>query len=252
MAITNAGGVATSSANASASSTLTITASLDNFLTNRWAIAVVTSDNLSSSDGETNTHQSISHGSLTWTKVKEWTNANGGAGNGVTTSVWFTQNDTGGNLGSGNTIGTVNFSSSVTRKCCGVHAFNATALYVHQTVTNDGDASSGFGSTSTSGLSSQEYLHFAAYGKEVNSTASLTLSSGFDGSIANQRSDATADAIIVRGEFDIATTTGVTANPTFTPSGDWSTILVAFAETAPSGGGSFKAAWAINSTVTIR
>src|SRR5438045_3121939 len=63
---------------------------LNGFTAGRVYVIVIATDNLSTSDGNTNLHSAYSDATGdTWTKAREFTNGQGTAATGATVSVWF-------------------------------------------------------------------------------------------------------------------------------------------------------------------
>jgi hypothetical protein len=81
-------------------------------------------------------------------------------------------------------------------------------------------------------LASAARLYFRGLGKEANSATSMTPSTSFT-QITGTRSRNNADAIMLRGEFRINTSTGETSNPTLAVSGDNAGIFMALVEADP-------------------
>lgn len=201
-------------------------------LADEVALLAISSTNTSTADGDNSEVSSVvDTASNGWTKLGEWTNANGSADAGVTVSLWQSRltatldGDAGANI-------TVNFASNRTDRCASVHRFTAAAALEIESgpvTPDDTDASNGFGSVAFSGLPSAARLYFRALGKEANTTTGLTVSANFT-AITGTRSRNNAAAVIVRGEFRINTSTGETSNPTLAVSGDTAGVFVALRE----------------------
>jgi hypothetical protein len=222
-------------ATSSASWTLAMAA---NLLANDWVIVVFALDNIGTSDGDGGEHDGVTGEGLTWIKLGEHRNGEGSAAAGCTVSAWLARNTT------GSTIGTLDIvlalsGGSVVDKAASAWKFSAgaaLALVPGSLQVNAQDASTGYGSATISGLPSVERLYFRALAKEVNASGQITPSSGFT-AIAAVRSRNNADAICVRGEFLIATSTGETSNPVHAVSGDTAGLFFALSEGEPSAGG---------------
>lgn len=233
MAITGVGTLGTGTSSLSSSSLLFTTAT-NSLAAGDYGILTVVTDNIATADGETNTHTSVSGGTGTWSKIGEYTNSPGGvAADGVTTSLWLFASS--GTNGTGTGIA-VNLSANCQDKVGSFYKFtvaSGTTLAVGtgftNPIVNEVTASNGFGSVAFSGLTNQEWLFFRGLGKEANSTTALTVSSGFT-AITNQRSRNNAAAVGVWGEFDVATSTGLTSNPTLAVSGDTAGVYAALYE----------------------
>ncbi|MGQ0565590.1 MAG: hypothetical protein ACT4OK_11035 [Gemmobacter sp.] len=201
------------------------------------AMLIVVTDNVSTSSGETNLHTSITGGTGSWTKVAEYTNGEGAAGAGVTTSLWIF--DASGSVPTGTTI-TINLAEAVVDKCCSGHVFARDSDKKLRIVAGSSpqfsevDAATGFGSSTISGLTSKQYLFIRALGKEANSTGNITPTSSY-GTFGAQRSRNDASAVLVRGERRVVTTTSQTSNPSMSVTGDTAGIFVAIEEYVPTG-----------------
>lgn len=197
-----------------------------------------TSNNSSTTDGDNNEHLTVtdSAGAVSWTKLGEYTNGEGAADAGVTTSIWYRPKQAG-DLASSSAI-TGTRTDARADQCMLAWEFScATELELDGGPTGDGvDASNGFGSASLSSLASKERLYFRALGKEANvaATNDLTPSTDFTAT-ANIRSRNNAAATCLRGEFRINTSTGETSNPTFAFSGDTASVFVGLVESAITG-----------------
>lgn len=199
---------------------------------NHFMLLTVVTDNSSSVDGDNNEHTSITGGTGTWSKLAEYTNSNGAAAAGCTTSLWLF-------MPSGNnpltTAFTINLASAVTDKVASGWVFSKSAntllrIDTETSVqTSQVDAGNDFGSSSFSALGSRPRLYFRALGKEANSNTALTVSANFT-TITAARSRNNANAVLVRGEFRINTSTGETSNPTLAVSGDTAGLFVALEE----------------------
>lgn len=239
MAITSAG-TQGSSGTPTAGSTLACltTGTGDGLPDEALMVLVVVGDNISSADGNNNEHTSITNGTLvgTWTKLGEHCNSNGAANAGVTVSVWLFE------ATAANAVSqtfTVNFSASTGHKVASFWEFAVAAgnslRLVGSPVTNDTDGSNDYGSVSTSGLGSKEYLHFRGLGKEANSTTQITATASYT-PITAARGSNNVNTVMVRGEWIISTTTGETSNPTLAVSGDTAGVFVTLEEYTPGAG----------------
>jgi hypothetical protein len=206
-----------------------------------FGLLVSVSDNTGTSDGDNNEHTSVSGGTGTWTKLGEYGNSSAGAAAGVVVSVWLFQAT--GTVSIGTSI-TLNFSSNRVDKSCSFWKFTKTASANIQLdtepatnpITSEVNAANGFGSSAFSGLASAARLYFRGLGKEANSTTAITVSAGPFVAISPQRSRNNADAVLVRGEFRISTSTGETSNPTLAVSGDTAGLFFALVEVANTDG----------------
>jgi hypothetical protein len=211
MAIT-AGASSGVSASFSSQTSWTGSFSVGGVAANDWVLVVIAADNINTTDADHNEHGFSGEG-LTWTKLGEYTNGEGGAALGVTVSAWLARNTTGSTIGTFDFTAT--FTSAVVDKCLTAYEFSAgaaLALVPGSLQSNAWDSGLGFGSVSISGLPSAERLYVRALAREDNSTAQITPSTNFTALQVN-RSRNNADAVIVRGEFRINTSTGETSNP---------------------------------------
>jgi len=200
------------------------------------AILSVATDNITTTDGATNDHTSVTGGTGTWTKLGEYTNGEGAAAAGVTTSLWLFQSTGTNAIG---TVFTINLSGAVVDKASTGFKYTVGAgNSLQPSATEVGiatDASNGYGSASFSGLSSLSRLYVRALGKEANTTTNITASTSFTRFGAQVRSRNNAAAIACTGEFRINTSTGETSNPTLAVSGDTAAVFAALEEYTPSG-----------------
>ena len=199
------------------------------------SLVVSVSDNISTLDGDNSEVTSVTDsGGNTYTKLGEYTNSGGAAAAGVTCSIWMSQLTTA--LATTATF-TINYSGNIVDRTAFNHGFSIGAgnkLRLSTTpVTTEVNAANGFGSAAFSGLSSLNRLYFRGMGKEANSTASLTPSTGFSLTIG-QRSRNNNAAVLARGEFLINTSTGETSNPTLAVTGDTASVFLALEEYTPA------------------
>lgn len=233
MAIVSGGTLGTGVSSTS-STTFTLTTATNTLATGNFGVLVVTSDNTTTTDGNTNDHTAVSGGTGTWSKVGEYTNGNAAAEAGVTTSLWLFRAT--GAVATGTVI-TITLGTARVDKVASFWKFTVAANKILQKdaepatnpIGNGVDASNGFGSVSFSLLSSKERLYFRGLGKEANTTTAITVSSNFT-AITGNRSRNNASAITLRGEFRINTSTGETSNPTLAVSGDTAGLFAAFIE----------------------
>lgn len=207
------------------------------------ALMIVATDNITTTDGVTNDHTSVTGGTGTWTKLGEYTNGNGSAAAGCTVSLWCFQSTGTNAIG---TVFTINIASAIVDASAQAWKFTVAAgnsLQNGSAVQNNAtDASANYGSVSFSGLSSLSRLWLRALAKEANVSSNLTQSAGFSrfGSVFRSRNNALA--MTSAGEFLISTSTGETSNPTLATTGDTAGIFFALEEYTPGGGGGGSAA----------
>lgn len=227
-------------ANSSSGTTYNFTTATNSCDANEFLILTNVTDNNSSSDGDNNEHTSVTGGTGTWTKLGEYTNSEGGAGNGITVSLWLFE------ASGSNAVGTVfalNYANAIVDKCSHAWVYTkASGFHIEKEtgttnpVTSEVSAANGFGSSSFSSLASIERLYYRGAGKEVNSTTSLTVSTNFTQVTPLARSRNNAAAVVGRSEFRINTSTGETSNPTMAVAGDTAGLFVALKEVADGGG----------------
>ncbi len=218
---------------AGTSITGTVTATIE---AGNVALVVVALDNLGSSDGDNSEVTSVvdSSGVNVYTKLAEWTNANGSAGAGATVSLWYsilTNQLT-------STVGTVtaNFSGSPTASAMIVHEFTIGAGNVIQVAgsTSLSNDAADPGSMTLSSLPVVEYLFVRGIASESNNTATITTSGSYTSlgrTVANTGTSSTS--IGARGEFRILTSSSSTSDPTLF-SADHANVFVALIEAAPA------------------
>ncbi|MDP2131970.1 MAG: hypothetical protein Q8J79_14005 [Erythrobacter sp.] len=236
MAITTGGNAGTAGIGVSSTSLALTTTSLISAA--QFAILGVSTDNSTTADGASNNHVSITGGTGTWTKLGEYTNGNGAAAAGVTVSQWLFVPSADNAI---DTVFTVNFAAAVVDKTAGIWRFNYDNTKGLRQITeaapvlNGVDAVAGFGSVAYSGLPATARLYVRAMGKEANTTTGITPTAGFTG-MSNSRSRNNTLAVIQRGEFKIATSTGETSNPTLAVVGDTAGVFNAIEEFAAEAG----------------
>jgi hypothetical protein len=227
VAIASVGSLGTGAGSGAGSTVvITTTAQLD---AGNVGLLVVVCDNTSTSDGETSEVSSVADSAgNNWVKQGEYCNGNGAAGAGIVTSVWMTR--AGSTLASGGTI-TATLAAASKDRCASAWEFTSGSGLIKSitNINNVVDASNGFGSVSPSGMPSKSRLFFRGLGKEANSTTALTPTASWT-AITATRSRNNTNAVLVRGEFRINTSTGETSNPTMAVSGDTAGVLVTLEE----------------------
>lgn len=201
-----------------------LTAAADNLVV--WCVA---SDNLTTTDGQTNDHTGVTSDSgETWTKLGEFTNGQGSAAAGATVSLWYTFA-----LGATLTNVTISFSGSITKKAAGGRRFTVTSGSV---ALDDGpitlaDDNADPGSISVGSATNREKLFIRAIASETNSAVALTPTTSWTvyGS-AQTSGGGSAANMAQRGEFRILTTgTAQATDPTFAAE-DTASLAVALYE----------------------
>jgi len=168
------GGTGTSSAN-SATFTLATATNTINAADNRFAVLTVVADNTTTTDGQSSDNTSVTGGNGTWTKIDEYTNGNGAAAAGVTTSLWLFVPDGANATG---TVFTITYGSARADKVASLWVFSKGAdLDIEIGAAREFNATDGgqdFGTLAFSGLPSTERLYFRGCGKEANALTALT------------------------------------------------------------------------------
>jgi hypothetical protein len=232
--ITNGGNLGSDqSAVSSSSYTFTTTSFAINY--GQVGILISAADNINGSDSTSlNEHNGVTGGTGVWRKLGEYVNGSPGAANGSAVSVWsFTASGT-------NPIGTVftlSFSSAVVEKASTMWLFNVTSgstltldpSPATNPITSEVNAAADFGSSSFSGLAVKQRVWFRGLAKELNSATAITPSAGYT-ITGRTRSSNTANAIIVRGEWLIDSSTGSTSNPALAGAGDSAGLFLALIE----------------------
>lgn len=263
MSITSVGTLGNGVVGGTGSTTCTLTTSAA-IEAGNVALLWWSSENSSTSDGNTSEHTSVtdSAGAVSWTKLYEYCNANGAANAGITTSLWYRPKQ-GSDLSSASTITGTRVDSRLDQTML-AWEFATTYDLIDDTsgpVGNVTDASNGFGSASFSSLTSKERLYFRALGKKANVASTTDLTPTTDFTItSNIRSRNNAAATLARGEFRINTSTGETSDPTFAFSGDTAAIFVGLVEDVPvtgtatfeAGGGALAASGAVTAPSVVR
>jgi hypothetical protein len=197
------------------------------------AIIQVSTDNLTTTDGNTNDHQSVvDDAGNTYRKIREFTNGNAAAAAGATVSLWYCILAF--SVTSGNTI-TITFSGSITAKTVGGVLFNVAVDSTLEVVTNATDLANDAadpGSMAISGLTSREYLFIRATALERADAGTWTVTGShisFPTSLTGTTGGAAATNISPGGEYRILTGTGDTSDPTGTAV-DCASIFVALRE----------------------
>lgn len=195
----------------------------------RFYCIAIAKDNAASADGNTSEVTSItdSQGN-TWTKAREFCNAEGGAGAGVTISLWYSVCTTGGSA----TL-TLNFSGSVTAKAWNeieatIGAGSTISVAGGTDVADDGVNPSAL---TLSGLASQEYLFVRAAGAENTALSTTQTANYTERPDQNTTGGGAASNINCWLEHRVFTGTGDTSDPTGFAT-TWASVYVAFKETA--------------------
>jgi len=232
MAITAVGSLGTNGL-ATSSTTVTLLTNAA-VLAGDWIVINVSSNNTSTVDGDNSEVSGVTDTrGNPWQKLGEWTNANGAAGSGVTTSLWMTQVSV--DIPASAMTITVTYSSARANKAISAHAFRSDLFsgpyrFQNAITPDDTDSSNNFGSVSQLGVTPEvQVIYFRGLGKQANTTTQLTPTSGYT-AITNARSSDVAAARCVHGEFIIQNSTGQTSDPTLAVSGNTAGVFVAIAE----------------------
>jgi hypothetical protein len=232
MAITVVGSLGTSGSGVN-NTTITLIANAA-VLAGDWIVINVASNNTSTVDGDNSEVSGVTDTrGNPWTKLGEWTNANGAAGSGVTTSLWMTQVSV--DIPASEMTITVTYSSARPNKAISAHAFRSDLFagpyrFQNAITPDDTDSSNNFGSVSQLGVTPEvQVIYFRGLGKQANTTTQLTPTSGWT-AIANIQSSGIAAARCAYGEFIIQDSTGQTSDPALAVSGNTAGVFVAIAE----------------------
>jgi len=232
MAITALGSLGTNGlATSSTTVTLVPNAALD---AGDWIVITVVSNNTSTIDGDNSEVSTVTDTrGNPWTKLGEWTNANGAAGSGLTTSVWMTQLSS--DISASNMTVTVTYGSARANKAISAYGFRSDLFAGHirlqaPVTPDDTDGSNDFGSVPQIEITpNRQVIYFRGLGKQANTTTALTPTSGWT-AIANARSSNVAAARSVYGEFIIQDSTGQSSNPTLAVAGNTAGVFITLAE----------------------
>ena len=194
-------------------------------------------DPISTTDGDNSLHSSVSVGGVSLTKAKEWAEGGASTGDGVVTSLWY--GVTGSAIASGATV-LCNTASAVTvkgaRVLSGTRDTGKTFGLATGTTPIDFDnyvsaAGNDMVAQTTSGLTSEQHLHFRCAGCQATPTTFTATASPVFTRVSTTAFVAGA-AIGLREEYIIQTDTGVTSDPSSNAgnSTEWATLLVSFNE----------------------
>lgn len=198
------------------------------------AVVVIASDNVATTTGASTLVSSVAdNAGNSYAKADEYTypSATPAAGNGATISVWYkvltaatTQTN----------VLTVTFASSVTAKAAisYLYSIGAGSTVSVQSQTQNTVSAGAPGSLSLSGLPSGEYLFVRGVAQE-NTGTGVTGTSLWTVWPANTTAGSTAATNMrVAAEHRVLTGTTATSNPTLNTTGDSTSVLIAFKETA--------------------
>jgi len=202
-------------------------------------MAVCAGDNLSGSDGDNSEHVSlVDDRSNTWTKLKEFTNAQAGAATGVTASIWMTQIAT--QVETTDNI-TLTFSSAITAKTLRVARFTVAAGKTFSLVgsaSGAADASLTGSNLTISSLANAEHLFLHLAGIEGPSADVYTSPTNYTASVqGGNNAGGAATNIVANSSFRILTATTDSAQGSNDTARDWASVYVAVDEVDPPASG---------------
>lgn len=189
-------------------------------------------DNVTTTDGNTNDHTAVSAGGQAMTKLREFTNGNAAAAAGATVSEWILVVGTALVADDDVVVNLAGTAPGNGAKAATGWAFSKGAGTPLVVETGADKATDGVapGSLALSGLPNREYLALRAIAVET-STAGLTPTASWTAlSIATTAAGGAATNVNVCGEFRIQTTTSFTSNPTGVAAADTANVLVAIYE----------------------
>lgn len=194
-------------------------------------IMTLGTDNYNTTDADHSEHTSVTVDGQSMTKIAEYTNGEGAAGDGATTSVWYLQNSAA--VSTGATV-SITLANSVTAKVASGFTFtmnNSNTLTVESTKTFGVCDACNTPSLSLTGLTSREYLWVYSYSGEYGD-ATFTASSGWTGWVHTAATGGPgASRYQGGGQFLVATATGQSSIQPSTDTGrDWAAHLVALYE----------------------
>ncbi len=193
------------------------------------AVIIVASDNTDATDGDNNSVTSVSLGGVSATKVAEFENAQAGAGNGATTSIWYIVAAS--DIASGSTLAVVFASAIVAKAATGLRFSRDTSKSIVidgiNSLANDGADP---GSLTTTGAEDVEHLWVRGIAGETSSAVAMTPTSGWTAFVGSTTAGSGgATNMQVRGEHSISSGTSATSDPTVAAF-DWASLLVGFYE----------------------
>jgi hypothetical protein len=234
MAITAVGSLGTNGL-ATSNTTITLTNATNALLAGDWIVMSVSSNNTSTTDADNSEVTGVTDTKGNpWQKLGEWTNSEGVAGSGITTSLWMTQVSV--DIVVSDMTITTTFTSARANKACSAYIFRSSTFsgptMLLGPITPDAtDASNNFGSKSQDiFVPTTEVLYFRGLGKQANTTTQLTPTTSWT-AITNARSSNVAAARCAYGEFIIVNSDSlVTSDPTLAVSGNTAGVFVGIAE----------------------
>jgi hypothetical protein len=212
---------------------LTTSAQLD---AGNLGILIIAFDNTSAVDGNTTEVSSVvdSTGANTYSSMREYCNASGGAAGGQVVAIWKTRAAS--TLASAGTV-TITFANSITSKTASFYEFTTGADV--QVAGNATDSESPAGAQVISSLANKEYLFVRGCGHE-NVTQAMTNTTSYTlfGHIATSGSGAATNSSVY-GEWRVLTGTGDTSDPAGM-TGDCANVFIALEEITGGGGRTTK------------
>lgn len=211
-------------------------------LAGQLIVVGLVTDNDASADGVTTLHSAVTVGGLGLTKAYEYTNAQGGSGNGATLSVWYGVAVS--DIIAGATVAST-LSTGKDAKALVTQVFNWDSDFFTATV--DGtqfaadDAADPSSITATGTLTSRHlWLRFIGVETDQATAGTLTPTSGWRsiGAGTGTTGGAAASNVSIRCEYKIADGTGSGASDPTLVAADSVSIIVGLAATATGGASS--------------
>ena len=236
MAITGVGAFGTAAQYVFSETTIGCTSAID-IQALDWIIIQCCAYNSSTTDGDNSEVSSVVDNiGNTYTKLGEYTNSNGAAGSGLTTSLWMGQVSR--DVPSGEMVITFTFASAITHRCVTGYVFRSDSnlgsanIILQAAVSNATDGSNDFGSVDQPVFAPTEssVLYYRALGKIANSASpNITPTSAF--TVVTSRASHSSAARVVYGEWNIDDSDAIkTSNPTLAVSGDTAGVFAAIYE----------------------
>lgn len=195
-------------------------------------VVSIAADNFSTTDGDNSEVSSVtaSTGTNVFVKAGEFTNGNGVAAAGITSSLWFCVLTSA--LATTATI-RANFNNAIVAKGISVWGFTKAAgsnVQVEAKVTTVNDASATLSNATISGLRNTEHLFFRSVASAVTGFG-FTATTNYTALGVNTTTGSTADTNIqVAGEFRILSATTDTSSCAPTGTGDRAAVYIALTE----------------------
>lgn len=204
-------------------------------------VVVLATDNVTTTDGATNDHTSLTLGGKAFTKAHEFTNGQAAAAAGATVSIWYAVNDTGADIPTGSAFNIALAGAApgngAKALCRAIFSKGAGTTITHETTVNGSAVDAGgAGSLAISGLTSREHLAIRGYAGEGSTAGASTPTAGwsaFTAAGATTSGGGAATNIGARAECLISTATSYTSSFTAGMGGiDGASAIVALYEVA--------------------